>query len=155
MAETDRGGNPALLFRRPVYPMRTTLVAAVLAGVAGVVPSILHTIATGGDWLESINAVATMVKAENLTMGWRVSVATAIHFAISLMWASVLIAILPRRQPLLWASAAGVVIAVIDLLVLAPIFFTEIGSLSFWPQLADHVVWGASVGAVRALTTKT
>ena len=137
--------------RRPVYPVKTTLIAALLAGFVGVVPSTLHTIATGGDWLESINAVAAIANVENLTIGWRVSVATAIHFAISLVWASALIAILPRRQPLLWASAAGVVIAVIDLLVLAPIFFPEVASLSFWPQLADHIAWGASVGTVRAL----
>jgi len=134
--------------------MRTTLLAAVLAGLAGGVPSTLYAIATGGDWLHSIHAVAAIVNAENLTMGWRISVAAAVHFAISLMWASALVAILPRRHTVLWASAAGVVIAVIDLRVLAPIFFPEVASLSFWPQLADHIVWGASVGAVYTLTRR-
>ena len=130
--------------------MRTTLIAAMVAGLAGALPSTLYSIATGGDWLASINAVAAMVNAEQLAMAWRVSVATAIHLAISLLWATLLVAILPRRRTLLWASAAGILIAVLDLRILAPMFFPEVASLSFWPQLADHIVWGASMGAVRA-----
>ena len=134
--------------------MRTTLIAAVIAGLAGALPSTLYSIATGGDWLASINAVAAMVNAEQLAMGWRVSVASAIHLAISLLWATLLVAILPQRRVVLWATAAGVIIAIIDLRALAPFLFPEVAALAFWPQLADHVVWGASVGAVRALTTK-
>lgn len=122
-----------------------------MAGLAGGAPSTLHTIASGGAWLESINAIAAMANAENLSLGWRVSVAAAIHFAISFVWASALIAILPRWRTLLWASAAGAAIAVVDLLFVAPIFFPDVAALSFWPQFADHIVWAVVVGVVRAL----
>jgi hypothetical protein len=140
--------------RRPVVPIKTTVGAALLAGLVGAVPSTLHAIASGGNWLESIDAIAAVANAENLSFGWRVSVATAIHFVISFVWAAVLIAILPRRQTLLWASAAGAAVAVVDLLLLAPILFPEVAALSFWPQLADHIVWGVAVGAVRARAVK-
>ncbi|MCK5405944.1 MAG: hypothetical protein KAJ37_00760 [Candidatus Krumholzibacteria bacterium] len=121
-----------------------------LAGLVGGFPSTLHAIASGGNWLESINAIAAIANAEGLSFGWRVSVAAAIHFTISFVWASALIAILPQRRTLLWASAAGAVVAVVDLLILAPVLIPEIAALPFWPQLADHVVWGVTVGAFAA-----
>jgi hypothetical protein len=139
---------------RRVVPIRTNARAAILAGFAGGIPSTLYAIASGGDWLESMNAVAAIVNAENPSIVWRVSVAAAIHFTISFVFASTLLAILPHRRTLLWASACGAVIAVIDLLLLAPILFHEIAAPSFWPQLADHVVWGVVVGAFAARADK-
>jgi hypothetical protein len=141
-------------FRRRVVPIRVTALAALLAGIIGGVPSTLYAIACSGNWLESINAIAAMANAENLSFGWRVSVATAIHFMISFVWSAALMAFLPERWTLLWASVAGAAIAVIDLLLLAPILFPEVAALSFWPQLADHVVWGGAVGAILARTVK-
>jgi len=132
--------------------VRTTFAAAVVAGLAGAVPSTLYALVTGGDGLASINAVAAIVNAEHLATGWRLAVAAAIHFAVSLLWATLLIAILPRRRAVLWAAAAGVLIAVLDLRVLAPPLFPEVAALAFWPQLADHVVWGVAVGVVCART---
>ena len=140
--------------RRRVVPIRTNACAALFAGLVGGIPSTLYAIASGGDWLESMNAVAAIVNAENLFIVWRVSVAAAIHFTISFVWASALLAILPHRRTLLWASASGAVIAVIDLLILAPILFPEIATLSFRLQLADHVLWGVVVGAFAARADK-
>ncbi len=141
-------------FRRRVVPIRLTALAALLAGIIGGVPSTLFAVASGGNWLESINAVAAVANAENLSFGWRICVATAIHFTISFVWTTALMAFLPQRRALLWAPAAGAAIAVIDLLLLAPILFPAVAALSFWPQLADHVVWGAAVGAVLTRTVK-
>jgi hypothetical protein len=141
-------------FRRRVVPNRITALAALLAGIIGGVPSTLYAVASGGNWLDSINAIAAITNAENLSFGWRICVATVIHFTISFFWATALMAFLPQRRVLLCASAAGGAIAVIDLLLLAPILFPEVAALSFWPQLADHVVWGGAVGAVFKRTVK-
>jgi hypothetical protein len=37
-------------------------------------------------------------------------------------------------------------IAVVDLLIIAPAYFPEVAALAFAPQFADHLMWGASFG---------
>jgi hypothetical protein len=76
--------------------------------------------------------------------------ALCVHLAISLFWAAVLATLLPHRRTIAWAVAAAVAIAVLDLRVIG-VLFPEIYALAFWPQLADHVAWGATVGVVLAL----
>ncbi|HEY8251035.1 MAG TPA: hypothetical protein VIG70_10540 [Burkholderiales bacterium] len=67
---------------------------------------------------------------------------------MSLFWAVVLWLALPRRRTMLWALLASAAIALIDLRLIAPAFFPEVAALAFWPQFADHLMWGAcySVG---------
>jgi energy-converting hydrogenase Eha subunit B len=60
----------------------------------------------------------------------------------------VLVALVPRRAPVLGALAASVLIALVDLELIAPYFFAEVAALPFLPQFADHLAWGAIVGAV-------
>ena len=74
--------------------------------------------------------------------------AALVHAAVSLFWATVLWLALPHRHTLTWALAASAAIAVLDLRVIAPIFFPEVAALAFWPQFADHLMWGACAGAV-------
>jgi hypothetical protein len=42
---------------------------------------------------------------------------------------------------------AGAAIAVLDLRIIA-LLFDEVYALPFWPQFADHLAWGLTVGAV-------
>jgi hypothetical protein len=49
---------------------------------------------------------------------------------------------------MLSALAASVAIALVDLRLIAPALFPEVAALEFWPQLADHLMWGACVGVV-------
>lgn len=71
-----------------------------------------------------------------------IAAAALVHCAVSLFWAVVLWLSLPRG--LLWALLAAAAIAVLDLKVLAPLFFPAVAALDFWPQFADHLAWGAS-----------
>ena len=72
--------------------------------------------------------------------------AAAVHSAVSVVWVAVLAFLLPRHQATLWAIAASIAIGLFDLRVVAPAFFPEVAALDFWPQLADHVMWGAALG---------
>lgn len=72
--------------------------------------------------------------------------AALVHGLVSLFWALLLWLALPERHTTLWALAASVAIALVDLRLIAPAFFPEVAALAFWPQLADHLMWGACVG---------
>jgi hypothetical protein len=50
----------------------------------------------------------------------------------------------PTRAALEWALLAAVLIALLDLELIAPAFFPRVAALDFWPQLADHLAWGAA-----------
>ena len=45
---------------------------------------------------------------------------------------------------------AAVSIGLLDLGVMARLLFPEVYALPFWPQMADHVAWGAVLGVVHA-----
>ena len=127
---------------------RTTLVAGGLAGLLGGIPSTVYLLLTGGDLLAAVNALAAMATANELPVLYRIAVAGGVHFAVSFFWASVLVALLPRRAPILGALVASALIALLDLKLIAPRFFPEAAALAFMPQLADHLAWGATIGAV-------
>ena len=74
--------------------------------------------------------------------------AAAVHIFISAFWSGVLASLLPRRHTMMWAIAALAGIAVLDLRVIAPLFFPEVYALPFWAQFADHIAFGAALGAV-------
>jgi hypothetical protein len=74
--------------------------------------------------------------------------AGAVHATVSLFWGCVLWLALPLRRTTLWAIAVSAAIAVLDLRVMAPIFFPEVAALAFWPQFADHMMWGVCLGLV-------
>jgi hypothetical protein len=92
---------------------------------------------TGNDPLEATRAAGAMIGRPD-----SIAAAALVHMSISLFWATVLWLWLPRG--LLWALLASTAIAVVDLRVIAPLFFPEVARLDFWPQLADHLAWGAS-----------
>jgi len=69
------------------------------------------------------------------------------HGAISLGWGVVLAAVLPRRRAVVWGALAGFAIAGLDLGVLGR-HWPRIRALPTVPQVADHVAFGALVGAV-------
>jgi hypothetical protein len=75
-----------------------------------------------------------------------IAAAAAVHGFVSLFWAAVLWLTLPRTYTPLWALLASAAIALLDLRIIAPVFFPEVAALAFWPQFADHLMWGACVG---------
>lgn len=117
--------------------LRAWLLATVLSGI----PSTLHALATGGDALEATRAAGAMI-----SMPGSIAAAALVHCAVSFFWAAVLCATLPRTRTLLWSLLASVAIALLDLRLIAPAFFPEVAALDFWPQFADHLMWGACIG---------
>jgi hypothetical protein len=74
-----------------------------------------------------------------------IAAAAIVHPTVSAFWSLILWRWLPRRAALEWALLAAVLIALLDLRLIAPLFFPRIASLDFWPQLADHLMWGATL----------
>ncbi|MEA2155787.1 MAG: hypothetical protein QOE11_1927 [Solirubrobacteraceae bacterium] len=73
--------------------------------------------------------------------------AAVAHAALSLGWAVVLAAALPRRRAIPAAAAAGLAIAALDLGVVGR-RFPRIRALAFVPQILDHVAYAVTVAAV-------
>lgn len=117
--------------------------AAALSGA----PSTLHALATGGNPLEATLAAGQIVLPAQRRRLPLLAAALPLHLAISLGWASALAVVLPRRRTTAWGALAGLGIAAIDLGVAAR-RFPRVAALPLGPQLADHLVFGAVVGAV-------
>jgi hypothetical protein len=116
------------------------LAATLLSGI----PSTLHALVTGRDVLEATRAAAAMLP---LT-GHLLADAALVHIGVSLFWSLVLVLLLPRRHIAVWAAVAAIGIGFLDLRVIAPLFFPEVAALEFWPQMADHLMWGLCFGVV-------
>lgn len=133
----------------------TALIAGGIAGVVSGIPSTVYLLLTEGDLFASLNALVAMVTSSELPVLSRICVAAAVHLAVSVFWASVLVLLMPRRAPMIGALIASAVIAFVDLKLIAPSFFAEAAALAFIPQLADHLAWGATVGAVLRMRSGT
>lgn len=113
------------------------LAATLLSGV----PSTLYALLTGSDALEATRAAGAMINRPG-----SIAAAALVHSLVSLFWATVLWLLLPYRHSALWALLASMGIALLDLRIIAPAFFPEVAALAFWPQFADHLMWGACIG---------
>lgn len=103
------------------------------------IPSTLYALLTGGDPLEATRAAGAMIGRPG-----SIAAAALVHASVSLFWAAALW--LTKIRTLLWTLPASAAIAVLDLRIIAPAFFPEVAALDFWPQFADHLMWGACVG---------
>ena len=122
------------------------LAATVLSGL----PSTLYALATGADATEPTRAAGAMLLPGETSLAKLVAGAAVVHCAVSLFWATVLWLVLPARHLVFWSMLASAAIAVLDLRIIAPAYFPEVAALEFWPQFADHLMWGACFGAVLA-----
>jgi hypothetical protein len=86
-----------------------------------------------------------LLPAETST-GKLIAAAAVVHPVVSAFWALILWRVLPRRATLEWALLAAVLIALLDLRLIAPLFFPRVAALDFWSQMADHLMWGAAFG---------
>jgi hypothetical protein len=126
------------------------LVAGAVAAVVSGVPSSTWALATGRSLTEgALAAGSLLLPGEGRTTVLAVA-AVPVHLTLSLGWASVIAAILPRRRPVAWAALAGLGIAVLDLGVIGR-RFPRIRALPQPPQVADHLAFGATVGVVLDL----
>ena len=123
--------------------------AAVLSGI----PSTLYAWFSGGDVLEATRAAGAMLIPATSTGTELIFAAALVHVGVSLFWSLILVHLLPQRHTVRWAIAALALIAVLDLRVIGQLF-PEILALSFWPQFADHIAFGAVLGSVLAYRRK-
>ncbi len=118
------------------------LVATVFSGL----PSTLHALLTGADPLEATRAAGAMLVPGTIDTATLVTAAGIMHPAVSLFWTAVFGRLLPARHVALWAVAGSAAVALLDLRVIAPLAFPSVAALPFWPQFADHLMWGALLG---------
>jgi hypothetical protein len=123
------------------------VVAGALAAVAGGAPSTAWALARGADVLEGGRAAGSLVLWRETRTLPLVAAAVPVHLALSLGWAAVLAAALPRRREAAWGVAGGLAIAALDLEVIGRAF-PRVRALAQAPQWADHVAYGLTVGAV-------
>ena len=125
-------------------PKRLALVA-LAAGVLSGAPSTLAALVRGEDVLGPTRAAGTLVPGRRDRPS--VVAGVAVHTALTLWWTAVLTAGLRRlRGGVVAGALGGAAIAALDLGVLAR-RFPAVRALPQGPQWADHVAFGAVVGA--------
>ena len=120
-----------------------------LAAVGSGAPSTLHALLFGASPLEAALAAGSMVLPAETRPLPLVLAAVPAHLAISLFWGVVLASVLPRRRTVAAGALSALVIAALDLGVIAR-RFPRIRALALGPQVADHLAYGAIVGLVVA-----
>jgi hypothetical protein len=125
--------------------------AGAVAGALSGAPSTAHALLTGRPPLDAVRAAGTLLVVDASPRRLLVAGVVA-HGVISLGWGVTLAAVLPRRRAAAWGALVGLAIAGIDLGVLGR-RWPRIRALPRLPQVADHVVYGALVGAVLSRTT--
>ena len=124
-----------------------TAIAAALAGVLSGIPSTVWAFVTSTDPWEATIAAGAVVVGGEAPFVWLIAAATVVHGSMSVFWAGVLCASLPRNRSILWGIVAGGLITVLDIVIIGR-FIPAIRDLAFLPQLADHLMFGTVVGAI-------
>jgi hypothetical protein len=127
--------------------IRQGIVAGAIAGVVSGAPSTVHALVTGGDPFAASEAAGAMLLPNETNRTKLLLAAIPVHAALSVGWAVVLAKLLPRKGTIRWGAAAGVAIATLDLGVFGG-RFPRISHLPVAPQVLDHILYGAAVGAV-------
>lgn len=129
--------------------VRDGALAGAVAGVVSGIPSTAHALLVGRDPLEATAAAGSVLLRADTARSGLLAAALPVHFGLSVVWGMVLARFLPRRHGMLAGALAGLVIAAVDLPA-ARRGYPRIRALPVVPQLADHVAYGAVVGAVLA-----
>ncbi len=127
--------------------VRDGLAAGTVAAVLSGVPSTVDALVRGADPLEAPTAAGSLLLPSERRTGRLLLAAVPVHIALSLGWALVLASALPRRATIASGAAAGLVVAALDL-GLGGRRLPRIRALALPPQIADHLAFGAVVGAV-------
>jgi hypothetical protein len=140
---------------RPDGTVRDDVFAAGLAGAAcAAIPSTAWSLARGDDVLDGARAAGGMVLPHERRTPLLLAAAVPVHLALSVGWAGVLAAALPRRAEPAWGVLAGLGIATLDLVVIGR-HISGIRALPQGRQWADHVAYGLTVGLVLQVRRRT
>jgi hypothetical protein len=123
------------------------LTAGAIAALTSGAPSTLVALARGDDLLEPTLAAGSLLLPHEGRRGRLLVAAALVHTSLSLGWALVLSVVLPRRATIRWSVLAGLGIALLDLGLIGR-QFERIRVLPTPPQLADHLAYAVTAGAV-------
>jgi hypothetical protein len=124
------------------------VLAAGLAGaVCSAIPSTVLALVRGEDVLEGGRAAGAMVLRHERRTPVLLAIAAPVHLAISLGWAAVMAAALPRGGEPARGVLSGMVIATLDLVLIGR-RIPSIATLPQGRQWADHAAYGLAVGLV-------
>jgi hypothetical protein len=119
------------------------MVAAVVSGA----PSTLTALATRRDPLEATVAAGSILLPHENRRGPLLAAAVPAHLAISGFWGMVLGGVLRRRRSVAVGAAAGIVIAVVDLVAIGA-RWPRVRALPLIPQFADHIAFAVTVAVL-------
>jgi hypothetical protein len=135
----------------PDTTLTVALADALAAGAAGAalsgLPSTAWTLLRGGSVLDGVLAAGSIALPRERRTVPLVAAAAPVHLALSLGWAAVLAAVVPRGHEVPGSVLGALAIAALDLGVVAR-RFPRIRALPQGRQWADHVAYGLAVGAV-------
>src|SRR4051794_20509462 len=134
-------------------PMSDALVAGAVAAVLSGVPSTTWALATRRPLTEGAVAAGSLLLPRDRRVPMLIAAAVPVHLALSLGWAVAMQRVLPPRRRVAYGALAGLAIAALDLGVIGR-RFPRIRALSQPPQVADHLAYGAAVGAVLELRAR-
>jgi len=126
---------------------RASVEAGLVAAVASGIPSTAITLLRREDVLDGARAAGAIVLPGERRTWVLLAAAVPVHLALSLGWAAVLGAVLPRGREPAWGALAGLAIAALDLGVVGR-RIPAIRALPQGRQWADHVAFGVSAGLV-------
>lgn len=129
--------------------LRDAVVAGGVAALVSGAPSTLHALLARTDPLEATLAAGTLVTPSETRAHRLILAAAPVHLGLSLGWATALSLVLPRRSTAVAGAFGGLVIAALDLGAVGR-RFPRVRALPWFPQVADHLAFGATVGAVLA-----
>ena len=122
--------------------------AAGLAGAAcSAIPSTAWSLIRGDDVIDGARAAGAMVRPDEPRTAVLIAIAAPVHLGISLGWAAVMAAALPRGGEPAWGVVGGMVIATLDLALIGR-RIPSIAALPQGRQWADHAAYGLAVGLV-------
>jgi hypothetical protein len=134
------------------------LADGVRAGLAGAVvgggPSTIHALLTGRDLREATVAAGSIVLPREDRERRLLVLGAGAHVVISAAWGVALAAALPPRRTVRAGAVAGLAIAAVDLGLVGR-RVDRIAALPLLPQLLDHLVYGATVGAVLGMRRRS
>jgi hypothetical protein len=133
---------------------RTLAWAWLMATMFSGAPSTLLALLTGGDVGKATWAAGGMLISPDAPRPALFAAAALVHGSVSAFWTLVGGCLLPRRHTLAWALAFSAAIGLLALKVIAPLAFPGVAALAFWPQMADHLMWGACLGVTLQRVSK-
>jgi hypothetical protein len=134
---------------RDTGSLRDSVIAGSIAAALSAAPSTVHALATHGDPWAATRAAGSILLPHQTRRTPLLAAGTFVHATLSLGWALVIRAVLPRRHPVAAGAAAGLTIAALDLGIVGS-RLPGIRALALWPQVADHVAYGMIVAEVLA-----